>query len=121
MRQQIHKSLQQIVVAENRTFEITAQASEHQSSEVGSISSNEHSSLSELLSLVVLGVFLLVYTILCRRMFNPKKAHTSLRCAKNIPCKYCRFFSSNPYLHCAVHPSRALKLDAIHCPDYCPK
>jgi hypothetical protein len=35
-----------------------------------------------------------------------------------VPCRKCRFFSSNPYLRCAVHPSIVLKPEARDCSDY---
>jgi hypothetical protein len=35
-----------------------------------------------------------------------------------IPCMNCRFYNSSPYLQCAVHPYRALKVEAANCPDY---
>lgn len=38
-----------------------------------------------------------------------------------IPCRRCRYFSLNPYLCCAIHPSLALTEQAIDCPDYCAK
>lgn len=34
------------------------------------------------------------------------------------PCTKCRYFSSNSYIRCAVHPSKALTAQAIDCPDY---
>jgi hypothetical protein len=38
-----------------------------------------------------------------------------------IPCRSCRYFSHNPYLNCAIHPSLVLTGQAIDCPDYCAK
>jgi hypothetical protein len=35
-----------------------------------------------------------------------------------IPCSNCLFFSNNPHLRCAVHPSKALTKNAINCTDY---
>lgn len=40
---------------------------------------------------------------------------------QQIPCFNCQYFNSNPHLQCAVQPSRALKKDAVSCPDYCEK
>jgi hypothetical protein len=36
------------------------------------------------------------------------------------PCKRCQFFHDNVYLKCAVHPTRALTLEARTCQDYRP-
>ncbi|AFZ33717.1 hypothetical protein Sta7437_0097 [Stanieria cyanosphaera PCC 7437] len=33
-------------------------------------------------------------------------------------CKNCRFFSHNPYLKCALHPSRVSTTESIECADY---
>ena len=38
-----------------------------------------------------------------------------------VPCKNCRFFTNNPYLKCAVHPSTALTDQALNCSDYSPQ
>jgi hypothetical protein len=35
-----------------------------------------------------------------------------------IPCAQCRFFASNSYVHCAVHPSKVLTAQAVNCSDY---
>lgn len=37
---------------------------------------------------------------------------------RQLPCSNCRFFGSNPYLKCAVHPDKALKAEAMTCSDY---
>ncbi|BAU64399.1 unknown protein [Stanieria sp. NIES-3757] len=33
-------------------------------------------------------------------------------------CKNCRFFSHNPYLKCALHPSRVSTTESIDCVDF---
>ncbi|HEY9833649.1 MAG TPA: hypothetical protein V6D26_24065 [Stenomitos sp.] len=45
----------------------------------------------------------------------------SLEPISQVPCRNCQFFSSNPYLQCAVHPGMALTDKAINCSDYCPQ
>jgi hypothetical protein len=37
------------------------------------------------------------------------------------PCKKCRFFNSNPYIKCAVHPHVAMTQAAQDCADYQPR
>ncbi|MGF1482496.1 MAG: hypothetical protein ACFB4I_23970 [Cyanophyceae cyanobacterium] len=37
---------------------------------------------------------------------------------RQSPCLNCRFFRNNPYLKCAVHPSKVLSAEAKDCPDY---
>lgn len=44
----------------------------------------------------------------------------SVKHLQQVPCKSCQFFKNNPYLQCAVHPSRALTAEAVNCSDYCP-
>lgn len=36
----------------------------------------------------------------------------------NVPCANCQFFTNTHFLKCPVHPSNALSLEAINCPDY---
>lgn len=38
-----------------------------------------------------------------------------------VPCRNCQFFTNNPYLKCAVHPSTALTDQALNCSDYSPQ
>ncbi len=38
-----------------------------------------------------------------------------------IPCRNCHFFSRNPYLKCALHPTIALSNKAKDCNDYLSK
>jgi hypothetical protein len=45
----------------------------------------------------------------------------TLNTLNQVPCKNCRFFTDNNYLHCAVHPTIVLKKEAIDCPDYYPQ
>lgn len=40
---------------------------------------------------------------------------------QRVPCKNCRYFSSNFYLKCAVRPSDALTERAVDCSDFCQK
>jgi hypothetical protein len=35
-----------------------------------------------------------------------------------IPCANCVFFTNTHYLKCPVHPTSALSIEAINCPDY---
>jgi hypothetical protein len=37
----------------------------------------------------------------------------SLEPISQVPCRNCQFFSSNPYLPCAVHPGMALTENAV--------
>ena len=37
------------------------------------------------------------------------------------PCRKCRFFSNNPFLKCAVHPTIVLTKEANNCTDYNPR
>jgi hypothetical protein len=40
------------------------------------------------------------------------------RSSQKLPCSNCRFLGYNSYLKCAVHPTKALKTEAMGCPDY---
>lgn len=39
----------------------------------------------------------------------------------SIPCQNCHYFNPNTFLPCAVHPSLALRKEAVDCTDYCPR
>lgn len=52
--------------------------------------------------------------VLVEKTLTPEAFH-------KIPCRSCRYFSHNPYLNCAIHPSLVLTGQAIDCPDYCAK
>ncbi len=47
-----------------------------------------------------------------------KKDWQQLQKLHQIPCDRCVFFTGEYNLKCTVHPSRALKEDAIDCVDY---
>jgi hypothetical protein len=56
-----------------------------------------------------------------KRSLTGKVTHNYTSAPKSspkLPCSNCRFFGSNPYLKCAVHPSKALKSEAMNCSDY---
>lgn len=36
-------------------------------------------------------------------------------------CENCRFFNNNPYIKCAIHPSKVLSAQARDCADYSPR
>lgn len=41
-----------------------------------------------------------------------------IKYSRQIPCSKCRFFNQNPYMRCAVHPTKAQTSRAINCSDY---
>lgn len=66
-------------------------------------------------------LILVVWTIAVYRLSNPKvrvNQEITSRSSGQVPCRTCRFFTNNPYLKCAVHPSIALTKQAIDCTDY---
>lgn len=56
----------------------------------------------------------IILTVARTEIFVLKRSH-------QVPCRNCRFFSSNPYVKCAVHPCTALTKQAIYCSDYLPQ
>lgn len=61
----------------------------------------------------VLGIALII------RLVALRKSHMQLLTRRaSSPCKNCRFFQSNTFLNCAVHPTRVLTEAAYDCPDY---
>lgn len=72
--------------------------------------------------IIPMGVLVIAWlmSFLSRFDFN-KTVGKNLDTIKNcyqIPCSNCRFFKNDPYLKCAVHPSRAASAEAINCHDF---
>jgi hypothetical protein len=62
--------------------------------------------------------------LLCTASETWKLLRSNANTAKQgqrVPCKNCRFFSSNFYLKCAVRPGDALTDRAVDCTDFCQK
>ena len=56
-----------------------------------------------------------------RRLYKSEhQVNDFLSYLEPVPCRNCHFFSLNPYIKCAVHPSTVLTKQAIDCLDYCP-
>lgn len=64
--------------------------------------------------------FLLVVSKI-RSFREDNKLFFPINSLHQVPCRNCRYFSSNHYLQCAVQPSVVLTEQATNCPDYCPK
>jgi hypothetical protein len=88
-----------------------------------------HIWLNGIFIIPLIGWFLLIASLLTTLFKSNKAAQTSVpqRSGQSlmnqkqkhlIPCHKCRYFSSNSYVHCAVHPSRAMTPEAIDCSDY---
>lgn len=73
---------------------------------------------------VPLSFLLIVWILLFIRQVNFWKSVrnriATVKCIHQVPCYNCQFFKNNPYLKCAVQPSKVLSSDAMECPDYCP-
>lgn len=110
-----HQLIKPPSIARNHLFAM-AESKLHQCPE--STVDNTNPISSEFLSLLILGVFVLLYVILFRSTFEPKQLRTPFESATKIPCKHCRFYSPNPHIQCAVHPSKVSTFNAIHCSDY---
>ncbi|MEB3360084.1 MAG: hypothetical protein VKK04_25385 [Synechococcales bacterium] len=65
--------------------------------------------------IVAWGVVILQQTVFWKVL---KSRLAKRGCDRSVPCTSCRFFNSNPYMQCAVHPTRVLRTDAIDCSDY---
>lgn len=66
--------------------------------------------------------FLAIWAIAVSTVLDLPKRNQSAKLPfksfKRLPCRNCEFFSSNPYLKCAIHPSAAMTEHAMNCPDY---
>jgi hypothetical protein len=122
--QQSHQPLQSEIVAKNYAIASNAVEAQTQPFEPNTIYFHGKPLSLDVVILGVLGTSFFLWAVLYKRMFPAKETdspHTNSQANLTIQCKNCQFYSPNFYLHCAVHPSRVLKLDAIECPDYCPK
>lgn len=69
---------------------------------------------------VVLGW--MIFSLMMSAIFTVVRSEVfSLEPISQVPCRNCQFFSSNPYLQCAVNPGMALTDKAVNCSDYCPQ
>ena len=66
-----------------------------------------------------LGIICLVWLKLCSKPRVRGVSGLTSRLVPPVPCRNCRFFAQNQYLHCAVHPSTVLTPQAANCSDYC--
>ncbi|WP_373544031.1 hypothetical protein [Chamaesiphon sp.] len=44
----------------------------------------------------------------------------SIKQDSKVACNRCQYFSSNPYIQCALHPVVVMTTEAIDCKDYSP-
>jgi tetrahydromethanopterin S-methyltransferase subunit F len=65
------------------------------------------------------GAILFLMLLKTLRLKQAKKVEP-LKYSSQVPCRNCRYFSNNPYVRCAVHPSTVLTAKAIDCPDRSP-
>jgi hypothetical protein len=88
----------------------------------------ENDEIDGILLYGILSIYIFTGLILLLTLFKKIRANKdrfgyekNVQTILQIPCKNCRFYSHNPYLKCATHPSIVLTEKAIECPDYCPK
>ncbi|WP_009632541.1 hypothetical protein [Synechocystis sp. PCC 7509] len=63
-----------------------------------------------------------IFFMLSKRVrFARKEIAVNIKVLHQIPCKNCKFYSSDPHLKCAVNPSTVLTEKAIDCSDYTAK
>jgi hypothetical protein len=58
----------------------------------------------------------LIYACIPKKLQHP----LSFKPRFKVPCHYCRYFSRNPHLKCALHPVTVLTEHAVDCTDYHP-
>ncbi|MCU0533070.1 MAG: hypothetical protein MUD14_04130 [Hydrococcus sp. Prado102] len=85
----------------------------------------EEMPIADIVSYGVPTSLVLISTIVCLSLLKAgrhglEKITDPVNYFSQVPCRKCRFFSSNPYLRCAVHPSIVLKAEAKDCSDYWP-
>ncbi len=70
--------------------------------------------------MVVWAIVVIIVSVGCK-VAQRKDGLVTIDRFQQIPCMNCRFFDSNRYLKCAVHPSTALTRQAVNCSDYWPQ
>lgn len=61
-----------------------------------------------------------IFFMLSKRVrVTRKEIAINIQTLHQIPCKNCKFYSSDPHLKCAVNPSIVLTEKAVDCSDYC--
>ncbi len=83
----------------------------------------EEMPITDILSYVILVSLGLASTIVLLDLLKLgrqrlEKIATPVKYFSPVPCRKCRFFSSNSYLRCAVNPSIVLRNEAKDCSDY---
>jgi hypothetical protein len=71
-------------------------------------------------TLILLGLVVVIAIAVAIYDLIPKQIQHffSLNLRYKVPCYQCRYFSPNPFIQCALHPSEVLKESAIDCRDY---
>lgn len=75
------------------------------------------------IDIISYGLFGLIFLIsllleISWRLHHRKPKIILSRPFPQIPCYHCRYFQENPYLKCAVNPSKVLTLEAMDCLDF---
>jgi hypothetical protein len=78
---------------------------------------------SGLVAIAIVGTLALIALMLKRMAFSKaidnRLAKTKHNC--QVSCENCQFFDNNPYLKCALHPSKVMSAEAKDCSDYSPR
>lgn len=117
---QEHQSSQHSFIKVERNFSNTSQTQVNQASP-NQVTLPSTIGVGGMLSLIMGGMALIFMVSKLRKSKQEPIKVVNLQQLNEIPCSNCRFFSSNPYLKCAVHPAIALTKQAIDCADYCPQ
>lgn len=78
---------------------------------------------SGLVAIAIVGTLALIALMLKRMAFSKAIDNRLTKTKHNcqVSCENCQFFDNNPYLKCALHPSKVLSPEAKDCSDYSPR
>jgi hypothetical protein len=65
-----------------------------------------------------LGLIYIVRSSFFVDRFKPQRYAVDFKSRHRCSCYHCCYFSQNPYLKCALHPTTVLTGQAIDCRDY---
>jgi hypothetical protein len=117
--------------ADATTQQLVAQSSVQKNQPSRTEDSPEHSAVfTSIFVFPFVAWLILIGSLLMRFLSSEKSVSTSTlhrsgysraatqKTKQLVPCSRCHYFSSNSYVHCAIHPSKVLTAEAIDCCDY---
>ena len=72
------------------------------------------------LNVAILAICLTLLVPIYAYISKQRQHKFSIKQDSKVACNHCQYFSSNPYVQCALHPVVVMTEQAIDCKDYSP-